>query len=56
MQFEDGRVQVLKRRELYLRPRRNLVQMRRQLGFDLVVVDAQANLLRGPRWHRDENQ
>jgi hypothetical protein len=55
MQFENGGVQILKSGEFDLGTRRNLMQMRRKLGFDLVIVDSQAGLLGSPARVRDES-
>jgi hypothetical protein len=56
MQFEDGNAEILKGREFDFRPRRNLMKVRRKLGLDLVIVNAQMGLLGGPRGDRDQSQ
>src|SRR5208282_2332667 len=56
VQFEDGDTEVLQGRELDLGTGGNLMQMRGEFGVDLVVVDAQARLVRSPRRRRDREQ
>jgi len=48
VQFENSNAQILKRGEFDLGPSRNLMEMRRKFGLDLVVVDAQVSLVRTP--------
>ena len=56
VQFENGDREILKGSEFDLGPRRNLMEMRSEFGLDLVVVDAQVDLLRSPRGDRDGRQ
>src|SRR5579862_4654510 len=46
MQIEDCDAQILHSRELYLGASGDLMEMRFELSLDLVVVDAQARLVR----------
>ena len=48
MQFESGDVQIFQRGKFHLGARVDLVSMRIQFGFNLVVVDAQARFFRRP--------
>ena len=56
VQLENGDREILKRSEFNLSPRRNLVEMGREFGLDLVVIDAQVYLFGGPRGSRDQRQ
>ncbi len=55
VQFEDRDAQILQRRELHLGPGRDRVEMRGEFGLNLVVVYAQAGLLRSPGRNRKQN-
>ncbi len=48
MQFEDCNAEILKSGEFDLGPGGNLVEMRREFGFDLIVVDAHVGFIGGP--------
>lgn len=49
VQFEDGGIDVLQRREFDRGARRNLVQMGRKFGFDLVIINPDSGFFGGER-------
>ncbi len=51
VQFERGDIQIFESGKLYLGMGADFVGVGREFGVDLVIVHAQAHLLRRPRWH-----